>query len=97
VTRPFSLSRRSALGALAGSLLAGGVRAETGAGAGADLGGVTLRVAYYKVPGYIAFVDALPLTSTQKIQRGKLKTLVARLLTDPATVDTRSMKKSRAA
>jgi len=48
VTRPFSLSRRSALGALAGSLLAGGVRAETGAGAGADLGGVTLRVAYYK-------------------------------------------------
>ncbi|WP_292897929.1 AMP-binding protein [Nitratireductor sp.] len=55
------------------------------------------RVAYYKVPGYIAFVDALPLTSTQKIQRGELKTLVARLLTDPATVDTRSMKKRRAA
>lgn len=55
------------------------------------------RVAYYKVPGYIAFVDALPLTSTQKIQRGELKTLVARLLTDPGTVDTRSMKKRRAA
>lgn len=55
------------------------------------------RVAYYKVPGYIAFVDALPLTSTQKIQRGELKTLVARLLSDPATIDTRSMKKRRAA
>ncbi|WP_229167457.1 hypothetical protein [Bradyrhizobium altum] len=43
-----SLSRRSALGVLAGSLVAGSVRAETGAGAGPDLGGVTLRVAYYK-------------------------------------------------
>ncbi|WP_157019071.1 AMP-binding protein [Mesorhizobium xinjiangense] len=55
------------------------------------------RVAYYKVPGYIAFVDALPLTSTQKIQRGELKTLVVRLLDDPATVDTRAMKKRQAA
>ncbi|WP_048646950.1 AMP-binding protein [Nitratireductor soli] len=55
------------------------------------------RVAYYKVPGYIAFVDALPLTSTQKIQRSELKTLVTRLLDDPATTDTRAMKKRRAA
>lgn len=55
------------------------------------------RVAYYKVPGYVAFVDALPLTSTQKIQRGELKSLVARLLDDPATVDTCVMKKRQAA
>jgi acyl-CoA synthetase (AMP-forming)/AMP-acid ligase II len=55
------------------------------------------RVAYYKVPGYIAFLDALPLTATQKIQRGELKTLVPQLMTDPATVDTRSMKKRQAA
>ncbi|MCR4264583.1 AMP-binding protein [Nitratireductor sp. ZSWI3] len=55
------------------------------------------RVAYYKVPGYFSFVDSLPLTSTQKIQRGELKTLVAKLVGDPATVDTRSMKKRRAA
>ncbi|EKF18118.1 AMP-binding protein [Nitratireductor pacificus] len=55
------------------------------------------RVAYYKVPGYIAFVDALPLTSTQKIQRSELKALVTRLLDDPATTDTRAMKKRRAA
>jgi sulfonate transport system substrate-binding protein len=48
VTTPFSLSRRSALGVLAGSLITGGARAETGAGGGTDLGGVTLRVAYYK-------------------------------------------------
>lgn len=51
------------------------------------------RMAYYKVPGYVAFIDALPLTPTQKIQRGELKKLVPALLADAATVDTRSMKK----
>ncbi|MDF1598683.1 AMP-binding protein [Mesorhizobium sp. YIM 152430] len=55
------------------------------------------RVAYYKVPGYVAFLNALPLTATQKIQRGELKTLVPRLLADPETVDTRAMKKRQAA
>jgi acyl-coenzyme A synthetase/AMP-(fatty) acid ligase len=54
-------------------------------------------VAYYKVPGYVAFLNALPLTATQKIQRGELKTLVPRLLADPETVDTRAMKKRQAA
>ncbi|GKQ50837.1 ABC transporter substrate-binding protein [Bradyrhizobium sp. Ce-3] len=48
MTTPFSLSRRSALGALAGSLIASRAHAEGGAGAAPDLGGVTLRVAYYK-------------------------------------------------
>jgi acyl-coenzyme A synthetase/AMP-(fatty) acid ligase len=37
------------------------------------------QLAYYKAPGFIAFVDALPLTATQKIQRGVLKTLAAEL------------------
>lgn len=55
------------------------------------------RMAYYKVPGYVAFMDALPLTSTQKIQRGELKALVGWLKDDPATVDTRAMKKRRPA
>ncbi len=32
-------------------------------------------LAYYKVPGYIALVDALPMTGSQKIQRGKVKEL----------------------
>ena len=31
------------------------------------------RLAYYKAPGFIAFVAELPLTSTQKIQRGELR------------------------
>jgi len=55
------------------------------------------QLAYYKAPGYVAFVEALPLTSTQKIQRRELKELADRLVEDPATVDTRSMKKRTAA
>ncbi|MFZ1814695.1 MAG: AMP-binding protein [Rhizobiaceae bacterium] len=55
------------------------------------------QLAYYKAPGYIAFVDELPLTSTQKIQRGELKVLAARLVGDAATADTRAMKKRTAA
>ena len=51
------------------------------------------RLAYYKAPGYIAFVDALPLTSTQKIQRGALKTTAAELVTLSTTLDMRAMKK----
>ena len=54
------------------------------------------RVAYYKVPGYVAFVPELPLTSTQKILRGQLKDLVAVSLASDACVDTRHMKKRAA-
>ncbi len=55
------------------------------------------QMAYYKVPGYIAFVDALPLTGTQKIQRGDLKRMAVERLTDPATVDLRALKKRQTA
>jgi acyl-CoA synthetase (AMP-forming)/AMP-acid ligase II len=49
------------------------------------------RLAYYKAPGHIAFVEDLPLTSTQKIQRGELRALVASLA---ATAhDTRAWKR----
>ena len=54
------------------------------------------QLAYYKVPGWVAFVDALPLTATQKIQRGELKTLAAALPGTARCVDTRSMKKRSA-
>ena len=53
-------------------------------------------LAYYKAPGYVAFVDALPLTATNKVQRGALKEAAARLQSDPATIDTRPLKKRRA-
>ena len=42
------------------------------------------------------FVDALPLTSTQKIQRGALKEQVLQLAATSAAIDTRSMKKRAA-
>ncbi len=51
------------------------------------------RFAYYKAPAFVAFVDALPVTATQKIQRGTLKNLAADLVTSPATHDLRHMKK----
>jgi acyl-CoA synthetase (AMP-forming)/AMP-acid ligase II len=55
------------------------------------------QMAYYKAPGYIAFVDALPVTATQKIQRAQLKAMAAELVDDPATHDTRHLKKRSAA
>ncbi len=54
------------------------------------------QLAYYKAPGYVAFVDALPLTASQKIQRGELRELALRLPGEPNCVDTRAMKKRQA-
>jgi len=55
------------------------------------------RLAYFKAPGYVAFVHSVPLTSTQKIQRGGLKQLVAASLGTSSCIDTRAMKKRVAA
>jgi acyl-CoA synthetase (AMP-forming)/AMP-acid ligase II len=54
------------------------------------------RLAYYKAPGWVAFVEALPLTSTQKIQRGALKDLVGEIVTRDFCFDTRALKKRSA-
>lgn len=51
------------------------------------------ELAYYKAPGYVVFVDSLPLTVTNKIQRGELKTLAHSLLGAPNCVDTVKLKK----
>lgn len=51
------------------------------------------QMAYYKAPGWIAFVDQLPLTATEKIQRGGLKDFVARLMRDGAFFDLRDLKR----
>jgi acyl-CoA synthetase (AMP-forming)/AMP-acid ligase II len=51
------------------------------------------QMAYYKPPGFVAFVEALPLTSTQKIQRGEVIALAAKLHLDEATVNTCSLKR----
>ena len=51
------------------------------------------QLAYFKAPGWVAFVDGLPLTPTQKIQRGELKALAARLPESGACIDTRALKR----
>lgn len=50
------------------------------------------RLAYHKVPGHIAFVDAIPVTATQKLQRGVIKTIAQQALGAPGTVDLREFK-----
>jgi acyl-CoA synthetase (AMP-forming)/AMP-acid ligase II len=51
------------------------------------------RLAYFKAPGYVAVVDALPLTPTEKIQRAALKELAATLLTRGECADVRGLKR----
>lgn len=60
----------------------------------ADITAHALReLAYFKAPGYVAFVDALPLTATNKVQRGELKTWARELLGSPNCIDTRHLKR----
>jgi acyl-coenzyme A synthetase/AMP-(fatty) acid ligase len=51
------------------------------------------QLAYYKAPGYVAFVEELPLTASQKIQRGELRELARALPSQAHCVDTRAMKR----
>lgn len=51
------------------------------------------QMAYYKVPGWIAFVDALPRTPTEKILRAALKDQVAQIMDAGAFFDLRALKK----
>ena len=55
------------------------------------------QMAYYKVPGHIAFVPELPLTSTQKIQRTKLKEMAIGLMGEANTIDLTALKKRQTA
>jgi acyl-coenzyme A synthetase/AMP-(fatty) acid ligase len=67
-------------------------------GAAADIVAHALReLAYFKAPGYVAFVDALPLTATNKVQRGELKTWARDLPGTPGCIDTRHLKQRRIA
>jgi acyl-coenzyme A synthetase/AMP-(fatty) acid ligase len=51
------------------------------------------RLAYYKAPGYVAFVNDVPLTATQKIQRGSLKAFAAEAIRGTSGFDTRNLKR----
>jgi acyl-CoA synthetase (AMP-forming)/AMP-acid ligase II len=50
------------------------------------------RLAYHKAPGYVAFVGAVPVTATQKLQRGATKALAAEAVGAPGTIDLRDFK-----
>lgn len=54
------------------------------------------HLTYFKTPGYIAFVDALPLTASHKVSRGELKRMAAERVAGLDCVDLRSMKKRKA-
>lgn len=51
------------------------------------------QLSYYKAPGYIAFVESLPLTASQKLQRGVLKKQVLSCFEQGDYIDTCGMKK----
>ncbi|KIC38990.1 AMP-binding protein [Ruegeria sp. ANG-R] len=53
------------------------------------------QMAYYKVPGWIAFADDLPLTATQKILRGQMKDLMVKTFEEDGFIDTRHLKKRK--
>jgi acyl-CoA synthetase (AMP-forming)/AMP-acid ligase II len=55
------------------------------------------RLAYYKLPGYIAFVRSLPVTATQKPRYGALAELARSLLegSSPGLHDLRQAKRNR--
>ena len=51
-----------------------------------------VELSYFKIPGWIAFVEDLPLTVTQKVQRGELKARARMLPGEPCCIDTRPLK-----
>ena len=53
------------------------------------------RLSYFKIPAFIYFIDELPVTSTQKIQRGELRKLCLELHTKGAFMDCRGTKKKQ--
>ena len=55
------------------------------------------RLAYFKAPGYVLFVDALPTTSSQKIHKVKLFPTGVDPRAQPGVLDLRPLKKKRAA
>lgn len=52
------------------------------------------HLAYFKVPGYIVLVDALPTTSTQKVQKALLKPLADDPFSAAACFDLRTRKQA---
>ena len=58
------------------------------------VGACAQRLAYHKVPAHIAFVDSIPVTATQKLQRSTIRALAAQAVGAPGTIDLRALKAS---
>lgn len=54
------------------------------------------QLTYFKTPGYIAFVEELPLTASQKVSRGDLKRMAAERVANNECIDLRTMKRRKA-
>jgi acyl-coenzyme A synthetase/AMP-(fatty) acid ligase len=50
------------------------------------------RLSYHKLPGWVAFVEAIPVTATQKLRRGEIREAARRLMDEGAAVDLRALK-----
>jgi len=50
-------------------------------------------LSYFKVPGWVAFVESLPLTASHKVARGELKAMARQKVGGPDCVDTRGLKR----
>ena len=68
------------------------VSAGNAAAAQALLGRAAERLSYHKLPGHLAFVESLPVGSTQKLLRGQLKTDAQAALETGAAFDLREHK-----
>jgi len=53
------------------------------------------RLQYFKIPGYVAFVETLPTTASQKLQRGAIRALGRSLLDEGRAHDLRTLKRNR--
>jgi len=54
------------------------------------------QLAYFKAPGFVAFVDEVPLTTSQKIQRGQLRELARTLPGQSHCYDLRAFEQRQA-
>lgn len=50
---------------------------------------------YFKIPGYLAFVERLPTTSSQKLQRGEIRSLGRAIVARGEAFDLRALKRKQ--
>ncbi|MFB9949666.1 AMP-binding protein [Rhizobium puerariae] len=69
-------------------------RAEPAERAKRIIEAASVHIAYHKLPGYVVFIDKLPVSSTQKLQRGEIKAMAAKAVADRSAIDLRQLKAS---